>query len=82
MYVLGKLIWWSVPRHHGIAVELNGTRRFFLHLCHIMSGPEKLEPGQYVRFRVADKPVKPGMLPNAIDATVSVQPFDAAKVGE
>lgn len=73
----GKLLWWSHTKNHGIvSVEVDGkNRRYFLHLCRIVSGPDVLKSGQFVKFTPSENPPKPGMLPQALNATVSIEPF-------
>ena len=75
----GKLLWWSHTKNHGIvSVEVDGKNsRYFLHLCRIVSGPDVLKSGQFVQFTPSQNPPKPGMLPQALNATVSIEPFPA-----
>jgi hypothetical protein len=74
----GKLIWWSHTKNHGIvSVEIDGNnRRYFLHLCRVVSGPDVLKSGQFVQFTPSENS-RPGMLPQALNATVSIEPFPA-----
>lgn len=77
VYLLGKLLWWSHTKNHGIvSVEMNGKNvRYFLHLTKVVSGPDVLKSGQFVQFTPSENPAKPGMLPQALNATVSIEPF-------
>jgi len=78
VYLIGKLLWWSHTKNHGIvSVEIDGRNvRYFLHLTRVISGPDLLKSGQFVRFTPGENNTsKPWMLPQALNATVSIEPF-------
>ena len=67
----GRILWFS--KENGvISADINGTnKRFFVHISKIVSGPEVIKAGYLVKFIPSPNPVKIGMLPNALNVTVS-----------
>ena len=75
--MLGNIIWISHDQSHGIiSVNENGRNsRYYLRLSRVVSAPDILKAGQYVRFPSSVPPQKPGLLPMAIGVEISDTPF-------
>lgn len=73
----GIVLWWSHLKNQGIAsVTENGqNRRYFLLLSRITSAPDEILPGYYVKFDSSLIPRRPGLLPVAVNVTISKTPF-------
>jgi hypothetical protein len=73
----GLIVWWSVAKSHGVvSVTENGqNQRYFLLLSRIVSAPEQIRAGQYVKFVSAVPPRRPDLLPLASGVTISESPF-------
>lgn len=78
----GTIVWWSVAKSHGVvSVTENGqNQRYFLLLSRIVSAPEQIRAGQYVKFVTAVTAKRPDLLPVASGVTISEAPFVDAGV--
>src|SRR2546427_3517773 len=47
----GTIVWWSVAKFHGVVsvTEYGQNQRYFLLLSRIVSAPEQIRAGQYVK---------------------------------
>ena len=84
----GTIAWWSNKNAQGVAsiTENQVNRRFFILLSRVMSAPDVIRPGDYVKFEDYLQPKRPDLLPLAVSVSISRTPFvdaDAdAPVGE
>ena len=69
----GKVAWWSNKNSQGVA-SINGER-FFLLQSRILSGPDDIRPGDYVKFESFLQPKGAGLLPLAIGVVISRTQF-------
>ncbi len=69
----GKVVWWSNKNSQGVASV--AETRYFLLQSRILSAPDEIRPGDYVRFDEFLMPKGPGLLPLAIGVIISRKPF-------
>jgi hypothetical protein len=73
----GRVIWWSPSKFHGVisATQDGKNQRFFLLMSRIISAPEVIKAGQYVKFTSSGQAPRQDLLPLSLNVIISDEPF-------